>query len=74
MPTTGEPDYADLPALPKLERTLDQLQQTYGSDKKFPIYNTEFGLQTDPPETISRAIDSKTAAYYLNWSEYLLWR
>ena len=71
--TSDEPDYADLPALDNLERTLDSVQKAYGSKKKFAIYSTEFGLQTNPPETISRAIDSKTAAKYLNWSEYISW-
>ncbi len=72
--TTDEPDYADLAVLPNLERTLDKVQQAYGSQRRFPIYSTEFGLQTNPPETIARAIDSRTAAYYLNWSEYISWR
>ena len=72
--TTAEPDYADLASLDNLEHTLDTVQDAYGSSTKFPIYSTEFGLQTNPPETISRAIDSKTAAYYLNWSEYISWR
>jgi hypothetical protein len=72
--TPSEPDYAELPSLPKLERTLDTIQQVYGSSTKFPIYSTEFGLQTNPPEKIARAIDSKTAAHYLNWSEYISWR
>jgi hypothetical protein len=72
--TTSEPDYADLAVLPNLERTLDKAQQAYGSQRRLPIYSTEFGLQTDPPETIARAIDSRTAAYYLNWSEYISWR
>jgi hypothetical protein len=71
--TSDQPDYADLPALPRLERTLDQVQAAYGSHKRLPIYSTEFGLQTNPPESIARAIDSATAAYYLNWSEYISW-
>jgi hypothetical protein len=72
--TTAEPDYADLASLDSLEHTLDTVQNAYGSSTKFPIYSTEFGLQTNPPETIGRAIDSKTAAKYLNWSEYISWR
>jgi len=71
--TPDEPDYADLASLDNLEHTLDTVQKAYGSPTKFPIYSTEFGLQTNPPETISRAIDSKTAAHYLNWSEYISW-
>jgi hypothetical protein len=74
VPTSSEPDYADLPALANLERMLDRAQAVYGSHKRLSIYNTEFGLQTNPPEKIARAIDSVTAAYYLNWSEYISWR
>jgi hypothetical protein len=70
----AEPDFADLPALPKLEDTLDRLQQTYGSSTRLPIYSTEFGYQTNPPEKILGTTDPKTAAVYLNWSEYLFWR
>jgi hypothetical protein len=72
--TPFEPDYADLPALPRLESTLDRLQSLYGSSKRFPIYSTEFGYQTDPPEKIARAISPAHAAFYLNWAEYLSWR
>jgi hypothetical protein len=71
--TQDEPDYADLASLDNLEHTVDTVHKAYGSSTKFPIYSTEFGLQTNPPETISRAIDSKTAAKYLNWSEYISW-
>jgi len=74
VPTPGEPDYADLPALPRLEQTLDQVFRAYGSSRRIAIYDTEFGYQTDPPETIERAIDPRLAAVYINWSEYLHWR
>ena len=69
-----EPDYADLATLPHLEQTLDRLQRTYGSTRSLPIWNTEFGYQTDPPEKIAHSIDPQTAARYLNWSEYISWR
>jgi len=72
--TPAEPDYADMATLPRLEQTLDRLQQAYGSSKQFDIWNTEFGYQTDPPEKIARSVDPQTAALYLNWSEYLSWR
>lgn len=68
----NEPDYAELAALPTVEATLDRLQRVYGSDKKFPIWSTEFGFITNPPNpeyTITPAI----AAYYLNWAEYMTW-
>jgi hypothetical protein len=72
--TPFEPDYADLAALPKLERLLDDVQAAYGSSTRFPIYSTEFGYITDPPQHITRAAPLATAAFYLNWSEYLSWR
>jgi hypothetical protein len=72
--TPDEPDYADFAALPKLQSTLDRLQQVYGSDTRFPIYSTEFGYETNPPEKLIRAISAGTAAQYMNWAEYLSWR
>ena len=74
QPTPDEPDYADLATLPNLERTLDRAQAAYGSHPQLPIYSTEFGFQTNPPEAIARAIDPVKAAMYMNWSEYISWR
>ena len=51
-PTTEsstDPDIAPFPRLPDLERALDRLQRMYGSNKRFPIYNTEYGYITHPP-------------------------
>ena len=67
-------NYADLPQLRALERTLDGALTAYGSSYQFPLYDTEFGYQTNPPETILRAISPARAGYYENWAEYLSWR
>jgi hypothetical protein len=72
--TPDEPDYADLPQVPELERTLDGAITAYGSTTRFPLYDTEFGYQTNPPETITRAINPKLAAAYANQAEYMSWR
>ncbi len=72
--TPLEPDYADLAALPRLESTLDRAVSAYGSSKRFALYSTEFGYQTNPPEKIARAINPVLASIYLNWAEYLSWR
>lgn len=72
--TAAEPDYADLPAIPRLERVLDAMQSLYGSSNRFGIYDTEFGYQTNPPEKLLRAISPSRAAYYLNWAEYIHYR
>ena len=59
--------------MPKLEHALDTLQNVYGSDTRFPIYSTEYGYQTSPPGPPSGTVSPATAAYYLNWAEYLTW-
>ncbi|MGI8863208.1 MAG: hypothetical protein ACR2JH_02215 [Solirubrobacteraceae bacterium] len=71
--TPYEPDYADLAALPTVERTLDGLQSVYGSATRLPIYSTEFGYQTNPPEEIATAVTPAVAAAQLNHAEYLSW-
>jgi hypothetical protein len=65
----GEPEYADLASLPELEQTLDRSAAAYGADPKLPIYSTEYGYQTDPPE--AGRPSPTTAAQYLNWAEYI---
>jgi hypothetical protein len=72
---SNDPDIAPFPRIPNLERALDRLQRLYGSSKRFPIYNTEYGYITDPPNrTSSHFVSPATAAYYINWAEYLSWK
>ena len=72
------PDYATFPDLGNLTREIDRLNRIYGSGKHYPIYNTEYGYITDPPNkmlTSGRHYASpSTAATYINWAEYLSWR
>jgi hypothetical protein len=72
-PTPDEPDYAELAAIGNLEHTLDRLQSVYGSHTRFPIWSTEFGYQTTPPDTGGGTVSPTKAAEYINWSEYLTW-
>ena len=69
--TPGEPDYADLATIPRLQRVLDATQAAYGSSKRFDLYPTEFGYKTDPP--FAAGVPIALAPLYLNWSEYLSW-
>ena len=71
--TRSDPDYADFAVLPRLERTLDRLNRVYGSRTQFPIWSTEYGYWTNPPEKVA-TVSPNTAAVYLNWAEYLSWR
>jgi hypothetical protein len=65
-------DYALFQDIPQVEATIDHVNRIYGSNKKLPIYNTEYGYITNPPHP---GYDSPaTAAYYINWAEYLSWK
>jgi len=70
----SDPAYADFAVIPRLQRTLDRLVSIYGSHRRFPIWNTEFGYWTKPPNRARGAISPTTAAYYMNWAEYLSYR
>jgi hypothetical protein len=71
--TPDEPDFAELASIGKLEQSLDSMQRAYGSNTRFPIWSTEFGYQTTPPDPEAGTVTPTIAAYYLNWSEYLTW-
>ncbi len=45
----------------------------YGSDTRFPIWSTEFGYQTNPPDTDPGRSPWQRLPLYLNWSEYITW-
>src|SRR5207248_1840986 len=69
----GDPGFADLPVLPRFERTLDRLQGIYGSRNHLGIWSTEYGYQTSPPSP-RRAISPAKAAVWINWAEYLSYK
>lgn len=71
--TPQEPDYTELAATGKLESTLDRLNQVYGSHTRYSIYSTEFGYQTNPPDTENGVVTPQTAADWMNWAEYITW-
>jgi hypothetical protein len=79
--SSTDPDYTEFSELPRLASTLDRIQRIYGSGKRFPIYNNEYGYITNPPNheltalnPTSKFVSPATAAYYINWAEYLSWR
>jgi hypothetical protein len=73
-----DPDYVEFGEIPHLAATLDRIQRLYGSARRPPIYNTEFGYITKPPNDSahygSHFVSPSTAAAYINWAEYLSWR
>jgi hypothetical protein len=74
VPTPDEPDYAELADIPRLEHALDALQRVYGSSTRYPIYSTEYGYQTTPPDPGAGTVSPAKAPLYLNWGEYITWR
>ncbi len=71
-PIPNEPEDFNPATMPAFESTLDRLQRAYGSDAKFAIWSTEYGYITNPPND-QYTVTPATAAYYLNWAEYLTW-
>ncbi|HET7049142.1 MAG TPA: hypothetical protein VFI54_12840 [Solirubrobacteraceae bacterium] len=72
-----DPNSTSLGEIGNLTRALDRLQRVYGSTRRYPIYSTEFGYITTPPKHDTKKfpwVNQNTAAYYLNWAEYLSWR
>jgi hypothetical protein len=66
-------DYAELPDLPRVQSVLDGAQRAYHSRTRFPIYITEFGYITNPPNHSNHYPSPATAAVWINWAEYLMW-
>jgi hypothetical protein len=66
-------DYARFQDLGNFARELDRLNRVYGSRKRFPIYNTEYGYITRPPKGAPYPSPT-TAAYFDNWAEYLSYK
>ncbi|HEY8866665.1 MAG TPA: hypothetical protein VIM22_07005, partial [Solirubrobacteraceae bacterium] len=65
------PDSIGLADLRLLERTLDRLYRRYGSGRRVPVYITEFGYQTRPPDPFG--YPERLAAEYINESEFILY-
>ncbi len=79
--SSTDPDYTEFSELGRFAGVLDRLQRIYGSGKRFPIYNNEYGYITNPPNRSltplnpnGQFVSPSTAAYYINWAEYLSWR
>jgi hypothetical protein len=67
------PDYVPIANLGRLERGLGRIFATYGVHRKIPIYFTEYGYQTKPPDPYQVISTAKQAAY-LNEADYMAWK
>ena len=68
------PNFVGFSQLQNMIKALDRIQRTYGSRKRFALWNTEYGYITNPPTAAEHYLSPATAAYYDNWAEYLSWK
>ncbi|MHB8658444.1 MAG: hypothetical protein ACYC91_10905 [Solirubrobacteraceae bacterium] len=68
-----DPDFVPIANLGRLERGLDRVYRAYHVHRRIPIYLTEYGYQTDPPDPYEPVSPAQQAAY-LNQADYMAWR
>jgi hypothetical protein len=67
-------DAAPLGALGRLTRALDRAQFRWGAaSEEMPIWITEYGYQTLPPDPF-RGVSWTRQAAWMSWAEYLMYR
>ena len=66
-------DFVTLASLGRLTRALDKIFRAYGVARRLPLYLTEYGYQTDPPDVLN-GVSFAQQARYLNQSEYIAYR
>ena len=66
-------NFVPLSDLPRLEHGLDSIFAAYDVGRHLPLYLTEYGYETNPPNPY-RGVGPATQAEYLNEAEYMAWR
>ena len=66
----SSPDDATIGQIARVERALDRIARTRRVRKDLPIYSTEFGIQTDPPDCVGFGAPIDKQAAILNEAEY----
>ena len=69
----SDPNFVPLSELGRLERALDAIFRTYAVRRKLPLYLTEYGYETNPPNPF-RGVAPALQAAYLDQAAYLAWR
>ncbi len=65
-----DPNFAPLSQLSGLEAVLDRSLSTYGVSRRLPIYLTEYGYETYPPNPF-RGVSLVRQALYLQQAQYM---
>jgi hypothetical protein len=69
----ADPDIVPLSELGRLEHGLDRIFSAYGVSRRLPLYLTEYGYITNPPNAC-RGVPPATQSLYLDEAEYMAWR
>jgi hypothetical protein len=69
----GGPETVHLADLDRLSALLDQLHQRGRIATALPLYITEFGYESKPPDT-GRGVPPETQSRYMSLASYLAWR
>jgi len=72
---SANPDWATMADLPRLESNLDRIFAAYGRSMSsgVPIYLTEYGYKSDPPNPYVHISEAEQAEY-INEGEYMAWQ
>ncbi len=68
-----DPNFVSLADLPRLERALDQVFAAYGVHRQLPLYLTEYGYVTKPPNPF-RNVTPRQQSLFLDQAQYMAWR
>jgi hypothetical protein len=66
----ASPDDATIGQIARVERALDAIARTKRVRKGLPIYSTEFGVRTTPPDCIGHGATLDSHAAIINEAEY----
>jgi hypothetical protein len=71
--SASDPNFVPIRDLGRLERALDRAMSAYGVHTHMPIYLTEYGYQTNPPDPYEIVTPAQQAEY-LNAADYIAYR
>jgi hypothetical protein len=64
--------YVPLADLSRLETALDRINATYGVGRQLPIYITEYGYETNPPNPF-QSVTPEQQALFIDEAQFLAW-
>ncbi len=68
--TQADAGFVPLIELSRLEHALDSIYSAYGVSRKMPIYLTEYGYETNPPNPF-RGVSLQRQAQYIDEAQYM---